>query len=171
MVFTDNDLARRVIEHSVDGLLVIDAEGIVQFANPAAVSLFASRTHQLTGFHLGAPASHDAVEITLAGGDSVRYVEMRSTEITWEGCQATLAALRDITQRKHAEEALQKQADELRERNGALVSFNRAAVGRELRMIELKQEVNELCAKLGQPPRHRIPGEETGAAGTTGVRL
>jgi hypothetical protein len=27
-------------------------------------------------------------------------------------------------------------------------------VGRELRMIELKQEINALCAQLGQPPRY-----------------
>ena len=27
-------------------------------------------------------------------------------------------------------------------------------VGRELRMIELKQEVNAFCAQLGQPPRY-----------------
>jgi PAS domain-containing protein len=169
MVATQNDLARKVIEHSVDGLLVIDADGVVQFANPAAVTLFASRTRQLTGFHLGAPASHGPVEITLAGGDSVRYVEMRSTDIPWEGRKATLAALRDITERKRAEEALQKQTEELRERNSALVSFNRAAVGRELRMIELKQEVNELCGKLGEPARHRIPGHEVSAPATPKV--
>ena len=26
----------------------------------------------------------------------------------------------------------------------------------ELRMIELKREVNELCMRLGEPPRHKI---------------
>jgi hypothetical protein len=88
---------------------------------------------------------------------------MRSTEIAWEGQKATLAALRDITERKEAEKELQRQAAELRERNGTLVSFNRAAVDRELRMIELKREVNELCGKLGQPARHRIPGSNSGS--------
>ena len=42
--------------------------------------------------------------------------------------------------------------------------FNQAAVGRELRMIELKCEVNELCGKLGEPARHRIVGDETAQA-------
>jgi hypothetical protein len=164
MVSTNNDLARQVIEQSVDGLLVIDAEGIVLFANPAASSLFAGRTRDLVGFHLGAPAIHAAVEVMLAGGDSVRYVEMRSTEIIWEGQNATLASLRDVTERKQAEDALVNQAEELRQRNGALIGFNSAAVGRELRMIELKREVNEMCLKLGDPPRHRIPGEQTGVS-------
>jgi hypothetical protein len=30
------------------------------------------------------------------------------------------------------------------------------AVGREMRMIELKQEINELCGKTGQPPRYPL---------------
>jgi PAS domain-containing protein len=114
MLLKYNELARTVFEHSVDGLLVIDSEGIVRFANPAAVSLFSGRTKELTGFHLGSPAIDEAVEIALAGGDGLRHVEMRSTEIAWEGRPATLAALRDITERKRAEEELRKQADELR---------------------------------------------------------
>jgi PAS domain S-box-containing protein len=61
-----------------------------------------------------------------------------------------------ITERKRAEEALRQQAEELRVRNDRLNRFNQVAVGRELRMIELKREVNELCGKLGETPRHRI---------------
>jgi len=37
-----------------------------------------------------------------------------------------------------------------------LARFNRAAVGRELRMIELKREINEMCGQLGQPPRYAL---------------
>jgi signal transduction histidine kinase len=35
-----------------------------------------------------------------------------------------------------------------------LARFNRAAVGREMRIIELKREVNELCAQLGEAARY-----------------
>ena len=72
-----------------------------------------------------------------------------------------VAFLQDITERKRAEVALRQQADELVARNDRLNRFNQAAVGRELRMIELKREVNELCGKLGEPPRHRIAELET----------
>ncbi|MGD1149553.1 MAG: PAS domain-containing protein, partial [Thermoanaerobaculaceae bacterium] len=57
----------------------------------------------------------------------------------------------DVTERKRAEEALQRQATELKARNEELMRFNDTAVGRELRMIELKQQVNELCGQLGKP--------------------
>ena len=64
-----------------------------------------------------------------------------------------------IEDQKEVEEALQKQAAELREANKELETFNRVAVGRELRMIELKAEVNELCRQMGQPERYEIPEE------------
>lgn len=38
--------------------------------------------------------------------------------------------------------------------------FNRAAVGRELRMIELKQEVNELCRRHGLAERYPLDFDE-----------
>ena len=75
----------------------------------------------------------------------------------------------DITKRKQAEEFLQQKAKELRAGNVELELFNRAAVGRELRMIELKEEIDALCRRLGEPPRYamdqleadRVPGVGT----------
>ena len=49
---------------------------------------------------------------------------------------------------------------ELREANEDMARFNQVAVGRELRMIELKEEVNELCAQAGLPPRHSLDFDE-----------
>jgi PAS domain S-box-containing protein len=72
----------------------------------------------------------------------------------------TVSMLTDITVRKRAEEEIERQAKEMRESNEELARFNRAAVGRELRMIELKAEVNELCGKAGEPPRYRLESEK-----------
>ena len=55
----------------------------------------------------------------------------------------------DLRERKRTEA-------ELWARNEELERFNRMAVGREKRMIELKQEVNALCAELGRPPAHNL---------------
>ena len=68
----------------------------------------------------------------------------------------------DITERKQAEVALRQKAEALRASNAELEQFNRAMVGRELRMIELKQEIKELCGRLGEPPRHETDQFQTG---------
>ena len=51
----------------------------------------------------------------------------------------------DITERKMAEEVLKQRAAELER-------FHRLSVGRELQMIELKKQINELAKQAGQTP-------------------
>lgn len=80
---------------------------------------------------------------------------------------AAVAVFMDLTEGKRAEEKLRQFAEELRIRNETLTRFNRVAVGRELRMIELKREVNALSAKLGQPPHHVIVESEASAPEVT----
>jgi two-component system CheB/CheR fusion protein len=60
---------------------------------------------------------------------------------------------RDITERKRAEAEILRHVEELER-------FNSASVGRELRMIELKEEVNELCEEAGLPPRYPLDFDE-----------
>jgi PAS domain S-box-containing protein len=55
----------------------------------------------------------------------------------------------DVTDRHKIEK-------ELRKTNEELTRFNRAMVGREIRMIELKKQVNELSSRLGQPEPFHI---------------
>ena len=65
----------------------------------------------------------------------------------------------DVTDRKQAEETLRSQTEHLRRANEELASFNRVAVGRELRMIELKKEVNSLRAQAGLDARYPLEME------------
>ncbi len=51
---------------------------------------------------------------------------------------------RDITERKLAEQALRKSEEDLQERVKELEEFYKMAIGRELRMIELKEEIERL---------------------------
>ena len=58
------------------------------------------------------------------------------------GTTKSVASLFDITERKKTE-------NELKGKMSVLERFNRLTVGRELRMIELKKEINELLEKAG----------------------
>jgi len=53
----------------------------------------------------------------------------------------------DITEQRRAEKAINSQLEELRR-------WHDATLGREVRILELKQEVNELLASQGKPPRY-----------------
>ena len=55
----------------------------------------------------------------------------------------------DISERKRIEKELKRSLDDLER-------FNRFMVGREQRNLELKEEVNLLCAKLGEPLRYAV---------------
>ena len=55
----------------------------------------------------------------------------------------------DITQRKLAE-------DEVNEKAKELERFNNLLVDRELKMIELKAEINDLLAGMGKPEKYKI---------------
>lgn len=74
--------------------------------------------------------------------------------------QRMLGVAMDITERKRAKETLEQRLRDLNAANEELARFNRAAVDRELRMIELKKEINDLCAETGRPRRYPLEFEE-----------
>lgn len=62
----------------------------------------------------------------------------------------------EVARRQVAEEALRAKAEELQAINERLDRFNRLAVGREERMIGLKQEINRLSERLGEPQPYNL---------------
>jgi two-component system CheB/CheR fusion protein len=88
----------------------------------------------------------------------MRILPYRTTDGRIDGIVVILI---DITERKRAEEMIRRQVEELRVSNDELMRLNGVMEGRELRMIELKKEVNELLARMGEPARYPLDfGEE-----------
>lgn len=76
-------------------------------------------------------------------------VDIKTIPIELDGKKMILASVRDITERKKAEEKIQTQLKELQ-------NWQSVTLGRELRTIELKKEVNELLEDLGKPKRYDV---------------
>lgn len=103
----DKDMVR-IIEKSADSILVSDEDGKVVFMNPAAKAMFGGSLS--FGDDFGYPVVRgETTEIDLIGTGGIRYVaEMRATSIEWSGKPCRLAILRDVTERKITEEALER---------------------------------------------------------------
>lgn len=67
-----------------------------------------------------------------------------------DGSISKLEIFHDITERKAAQEALERKIEELRR-------FNEMAVDRELKMVELKKKINDLLKEMGKEPHYEIP--------------
>src|SRR5436190_5239562 len=102
----EQDRLRAIVERIGDGIVIIGLDGAIRFANPAAEELFGRPLAQLTGADLGLPAvAGDAtrIEIVKPQGASVT-AELRVVETEWDREQVRLVSLRDITDRKRAED-------------------------------------------------------------------
>jgi PAS domain S-box-containing protein len=75
------------------------------------------------------------------------WVELRRHAQRSGECWTIVTLVRDITARKLSEFALAEQLEELRR-------WSEVTLGREGRILDLKQEVNELLVQAGQPPRY-----------------
>ena len=120
---------RSLVEHSLDGILILDLQGTILFANTTAARTIEadnpsdwlgrnvmefiapeSREDALNDFRQIA-SGHDAYlaqyRIRSMQGNS-RWVESIGKVITYEGKPADIVSIRDITERRLAEEALRQ---------------------------------------------------------------
>jgi PAS domain S-box-containing protein len=97
---------RLLIQHMIDGVVIVGTDGRIRFTNPAAEQLFQRKSEQLIGSPFGFPvAENRTTEIEIqAGNGQPTPVEMRVVPIEWEEEHAYLASLRDVTDRRKAEE-------------------------------------------------------------------
>ncbi|CAI8791329.1 PAS domain-containing sensor histidine kinase [Methylocaldum szegediense] len=98
-----------ILDTITDGVLVVDSQGVVLYANQAAETLLAR--NPLIGQSLAIPVNPDKSshqDINLIRPNGLAWAEMRSAPIEWDGQPGYVIALRDITERKHMELERQK---------------------------------------------------------------
>jgi len=91
-----------IIERSPDAFVIVDSEGVIQFANMAAAMLFrAEDARLLVGERFGQPlTAGETMDLDIVGPHGEEIVaEMRVVDTEWHGKQACIAVLRDLTER------------------------------------------------------------------------
>jgi PAS domain S-box-containing protein len=126
---------QRIFEATSDAMCIVDLEGCVVEANPAACRLWGYPRDEFIGLHVTAathPDYHDRIPQTfrtvLEGGDvqiesagvrkdgGVFQTEARGTSITYRGQPHLLLVVRDITERVRAAAQLREKEAQLEQR-------------------------------------------------------
>ncbi|HSQ04435.1 MAG TPA: PAS domain S-box protein, partial [Burkholderiales bacterium] len=184
---TATALLAAIVNSSDDAIIGKDLNGIITSWNIVAEHLFGYRAQEA----IGQPVTmlvppdrlheEDEIRKRLKGGESVKHFETVRLRKNGSPLEISLTispikdatgqvigaskVARDITARKQADKALAQSHAELQLRAEELARFNSVAVGRELRMIELKKEVNELCQRHGEVERYPLEFEREGKEG------
>ena len=92
-----------IIRRAADGMVVIDADGVVRYLNPAAQAILGVQPETLLGHPFPFPAASGESSVQRVSGERERSVEIKVVDIQWKGRPARLASLRDITELQRVE--------------------------------------------------------------------
>ncbi len=109
---------QKIVSSIPDAVIIVAGNERIRFANPAAEALFARTLDQLIGLEFGLPAvaaNKTEMDVVRPGGYAVT-AEVRFVEVDWNGEPARIVSLRDVTDRKRAEERAKQLERERRAR-------------------------------------------------------
>jgi signal transduction histidine kinase len=135
-----------ILSNTADGILIVDSQNFVRFINPSAIQIFRKKAEDCLGEKLWfdiQPERRNEMGIELDNGQQA-FLEMLMEEIPWEGENAFLVSVRDVTERKRARDQLEKRVNE---RTKELRSLNQSLI---YEVVEHKQTTEELRSSTQQ---------------------
>ncbi|MFB3883724.1 MAG: PAS domain S-box protein [Thermodesulfobacteriota bacterium] len=162
--------ARSLIEASLDPLVTISPEGKITDVNEATAKVTGVPREKLIGTdfsnYFTEPAkAREGYQLVFSKGTvtdyplTIRHNDGKLTDVLYNASVykdvagnvlGVFAAARDITAQRKAEAQVAEQRARELERLAELERFQRLTVGRELKMIELKKEIEELKRRVGE---------------------
>ena len=161
--------ARSLIEATVDPLVMVSPEGKITDVNEATIRVTGVARDELVGtdfsdYFTEPDAARAAYRQVFAQGSvtdyplTIRHTDGTLTDVLYNASVykdaagnvlGAFADARDVTAQKRAEREVAKQRARELDRLAELERFQKLTVGRELRMIELKKEIEDLRASSG----------------------
>jgi PAS domain S-box-containing protein len=156
--------ARSLIESSLDPLVTISIDGKITDVNEATVKVTGIGRERLIGtdfsnYFTEPEKAREGYQQVFAKGFvtdyplTIRHGDGRLTDVLYNASIykdtrgnviGVFAAARDVTARKRVEEELAEQRRRELDRLAELEKFQKLTVGRELKMVELKKDIEEL---------------------------
>lgn len=153
-----------LFDYAPEGIAIANLEGRYLDANPTLCRMLGYSREEIAARSVGDVVVHaelthitSAFEELGAGSDHHREWQFRCKDGSVFAAEVTatqmpnglvMGVVRDITERKLAEVEILKQLEELRR-------WQAVTLGREGRVLELKEEINQLLAARSEPARYQ----------------
>jgi len=176
-ILESHEIARAILETAVDAIITIDDRGHIESLNPAAERLFGYRADELIGHNINHlmpqpyRSEHDGYlhnylttgekkiigigrEVSgLRKNGTIFPIELAVSEVRLKDRVLFTGIVRDITERKAAENALQREIDARRNAEEALRASNRRLEAKAEELAEATRLKSEFLANMSHELR------------------
>lgn len=117
---------RKLIEENLDGVVVTNLEGFIQYANPVAQKMFLKNEEEMIGTRFELPIIEDHVSehvIQSPDGEPIT-IDLRARQTEWEDEAARLFIMRDISLPIKARKKINEAYEILKRSNAVLIRWS-----------------------------------------------